>query len=157
MYENRPNYKLMQQKHVVCWCRYQNSCNWHERLRGHCQNSGFINNLASEVGVTRLWVPFYNEHATAIRMQHRTSRDCRNQSEYIVAKKLQQQQIHLKLLPVASYLSSLLFLLPRSSSFRVCHSCWQHARLQEHCRTFFLFVIHFCYILRTRVALTRTL
>ncbi len=36
-------------------CRYQNSCNWHERLSGHWQNSGFINNLASEVGVTRLW------------------------------------------------------------------------------------------------------
>ncbi len=53
MYGNQRNYKLMQQKHTVC-CRYQNSCNWHDRLRGHWQNSGFINNLAGEVGVTRL-------------------------------------------------------------------------------------------------------
>ncbi len=54
MHCNLPNYKLMQQKHAVC-CRYQNSCNWHEHCRGHWQNSGFINNLASEVGVIRLW------------------------------------------------------------------------------------------------------
>ncbi len=33
LYDNRSNYKLMQQKHSV-YCRYQNSCNWHERLRG---------------------------------------------------------------------------------------------------------------------------
>ncbi len=45
----------------------------------------------------RALVPFYNEHATATRVQHRT-RDYRNPSEYIVMKKLQQQQIHLKLL-----------------------------------------------------------
>ncbi len=37
---------------------------------------------------------FYNEHATTTRVQHRTSCDCRNQWEYIVAKKLQQQQIY---------------------------------------------------------------
>ncbi len=36
MYGNWPNYKLMQQKHVVC-CRYQNSCNWHVRLKEHWQ------------------------------------------------------------------------------------------------------------------------
>ncbi len=39
MYGNRPNYKLMQQKHAVC-CRYQNSCNWHKRLRGHDRTQG---------------------------------------------------------------------------------------------------------------------
>ncbi len=44
-------------------------------------------------------VPFYNELATVTRVQHRTLGDCKNQSEYIVVKKLQQQQIHLKLLP----------------------------------------------------------
>ncbi len=54
MCSNWPNYKLMQQMHAVC-CKYQNSCNWHERLKGHWRNSGFINNLASEVSVTRLW------------------------------------------------------------------------------------------------------
>ncbi len=53
-------------------------------------------------------MPFYNEHATATRVQHRTLHDCRNQLEYIVTKKLQQQQIHLKLLP--HILSSLLSL-----------------------------------------------
>ncbi len=43
-------------------------------------------------------VPFYNEHAIATLAQHRTSCDCRNQSEYIIVEKLQQQQIHFKLL-----------------------------------------------------------
>ncbi len=63
----------------------------------------------------QILVPFYNEYATVTRVQHRTSRDYRNQSEHIVVKKLQQEQIYLKLLPVASYLSSLLSLSPRQN------------------------------------------
>ncbi len=57
----------MQQKHVAC-CRYKKSCNWHDRLRGHWQNSRFINILAIEVGVTRLWEPrvgFWKLYANA--------------------------------------------------------------------------------------------
>ncbi len=54
MYSNWPNYKLMQQKHTVS-CRYQNTCNWHECLREQWLKSGFMNKLASEVGVTILW------------------------------------------------------------------------------------------------------
>ncbi len=71
-------------------------------------------------------VPFYNEHAIATRMQHKTSHNRRNQSEYTVAK----------FEVVASYLSSLLSLSPRQN-WTSKNSYRQHARLQVHCRTFF--------------------
>ncbi len=40
-------------KHAVC-CWYQNSCNWHKRIRGGWQNAVFINNSATKLGVTQI-------------------------------------------------------------------------------------------------------
>ncbi len=71
---NLPSYKLMQQKHAA-FCGCQNSYNWHEHLRGHWQNSGFINNPARGVGVTRLldsidlgfWKCYANSHEEEVQ------------------------------------------------------------------------------------------
>ncbi len=89
------------------WRNYNNGCHFFQEWFSLIF-PGFPD-VVSECGIlcgsnTRLnilfpLVPFCNEHTTATRVQHRTSRDGRNQSEYIVTKKLQQQQIHLKLLP----------------------------------------------------------
>ncbi len=107
-------------------------------------------------------MPFYNEYATATHVQRRTSRDCRNQSEYIVAKKLQQQQIQLKLLSrCLNVLSSRVFILSSlvitSIELNLKKFLVAARSLASTSQDIFLLAVHFCYILRTHVAVARAL
>ncbi len=82
-------------------------------------------------------MPFYNEHAKEQRVQRRTSRDCRNEAEYIVKKKLHKQQIHLKSLPhwLIFVLSSIVIASTEASHLPFLLAA--RSLLQVHCTAFF--------------------